>query len=424
MIFCLWNAADYGKDFPPSVIDAEQRLRDLEKQAWDIYSGIAGTLNTHASEAATDEFLATCIMPAFVKIGFDETFIEKLFSLASKAWSTLSVASGNVVPLRPDIQREIDAVKQGLLVQADRKLTTVPGNTLLTPQENYDRLRAYMDPANLHLLFDEITTSWIILPRAYAFLQRDHVNYLSAYLEMIDNENNEQVLHIFTRIAIEFLANFTIRFADERYSREQVVKLVVAGYSALFWKNLNTPPKGFEDIRIFEHFLAWLRYSSCHAKISNLNIDMTIQEMEARKAAIFPSGPDRINYNNKYQDISSFIVALRHGCMGIDCAARYFWLTPVSIQWPEGWATRWSIIIFPLKSLFELIACQYKKESERTRYYIREFLFQLKNSYAYSDLHNTTPEKENRVDLQCLRYKIFAMIKKLQHTISTMPPKR
>lgn len=421
MILNLWNASDCGRDSPPDILDAEESLRGFEKKAWSSYLKIARTLDTSGLSKSADEFPATHVVSVLVKIGLDEAFVKMLFGLASEAWRTLSVASEKVIPLRPDIQRDIDDVRQGLLVEADRKITISPGATLLTPQESYDHLRIYMDPANLHLLFDEITTSWIILPRAYAFLKCDHVNYLSAYLEMIDNETNEQVLHIFTRIAIEFLANFTIRFADERYPREQVVELVVAGYTALFWRNLNAPPRGFEDIRIFEHYLTWLKYTSCRKKISNQCLDATIQDMEERMAEIFPSGSGLMRKTNERRDISGFIIALRHGCIGIDCTVRYFWLTPVNIQWPRGWNIRWSIIVFSLKALFDVITCRYEEESKRTQYYIREFLFQLNNSYVYSDFHSTTLDKQNRTDMQCLRSKITTMIQRLQHTLTTIP---
>jgi len=80
------------------------------------------------------------------------------------------------------------------------------------------------NPANLHLLFDDITTPWIILPRAYNQLKRHHVHYFPPYLEMIENETNEEALHIFTRIAIEFLANFSIRFADNAFQKEKISK--------------------------------------------------------------------------------------------------------------------------------------------------------------------------------------------------------
>jgi len=157
MILNLWNASDCGRDSPPDILDAEERLRGLEKQAWSDYLKIARTLDTPGLAKAADDYPATHVIPVFVKIGFDESFVKMLFNLASEAWRTLSIASEKVIPLRPDIQRDIDEVRQGLLVQADRKITISPGATLLTPQENHDHLRAYMDPANLHLLFDEIT---------------------------------------------------------------------------------------------------------------------------------------------------------------------------------------------------------------------------------------------------------------------------
>jgi hypothetical protein len=418
----LQSVPECGRDSAPAVLHTQEKLRDFERQAWNACFEIARTLDTPGSGEATDEFLTTRVMPAFSKIGVDEAFIQALFGLASKAWGTLGTASENVVRLHPNMQQDIDEVRQGLLIQAERKMALHSGPAFLTPHESYDRLQATMDPANLHQLIDEIVTPWIVLPRAYTSLRRDHVHYLPAYLEMIGNETNEEALHIFTRIAIEFLANFTIRFADERYPRKQVVCLVTAGYTALFWKNLNTPPRGFEDIRIFEHFLAWLKHSGCRAKTPGHNPDAAIEDMEALKEMIFPPESDLLNRKSADPDISRFVVALRHGCKGIDCAVRYFWLTPASPHWPRGPGARWGIIIFALKSLFDLITCRYAIESKRTRYYIREFLFQLNNTYAYSVVYNTTLDKQNRADLQGLRSKIVAMIQQLQHTLSSLTP--
>jgi hypothetical protein len=284
----LRSLPEYGPDSPPAVFDAEERLRDCERRAWNAYFETSRTLDPTCSVEVTDEFLTTRVVPAFSKIGVDEAIVQALFGLASKAWGVLDTASEKVVRLHPAVHQEIDEVRQGLLAQADRKTGFRSGPAFLTPQEPYDRLQTIMDPANLHLLLDEITTPWIVLPRAYSSMRRDHIHYLPAYLEVIDNEANGEALHIFTRIAIEFLANFTIRFADERYPREQVVCLVTAGYTALFWKNLNTPPKGFEDIRIFKHFLAWLKHSGCWPKTPRHDLETIIQASEARKAVIFP----------------------------------------------------------------------------------------------------------------------------------------
>jgi len=418
----LKSVPECGRDSPEVVLDAQEKLRDFERRAWNTYSEVARTLDTAGSVEALDGFLTDRIMPAFAKIGVDQAFTRTLFGLASKAWGALGTASEKVIRLHPNMQQDLADVRQGLLIQSERKMSLRSGPAFLSPQESHERLLATMDPANLHQLIDEIATPWIVLPRAYTLLRRDHVHYLAAYLEMIDNETNEEALHIFTRIAIEFLANFTIRFADETHSREKIICLVTAGYSALFWKNLNTPPRGFEDIRVFEHFLAWLKHSGCRVKTPGHNPDAAIEDMEALREMIFPPESDLFNRKSASPDISRFVVALRHGCKGIDCAVRYFWLTPASPHWPRGPGARWGIIVFALKSLFDLLPCRYAIESKRTRYYVREFLFQLNNTYAYSVVYNTTLDKQNRAELQGLRSKIVDMIQQLQHTLSSLTP--
>ena len=419
MIQHLRSVPESGRDSAPAVLAAEEKLCDLEKQACKVYLEIAKALNVPGSVAATDGYLNSRLIPAFAKIGVDEVFVRLLLGLAPRAWGALDSPSEKLVHLHPRMQPDIAEVRQGLLIQADRKIALRSEPAFLTPKESYDRLQASMDPANLHLLIDEITTPWIVLPRAYVALRPDHVHYLPAYLEMIDNETNEEVLHIFTRIAIEFLANFTIRFADEKYPREQVIRLVSAGYKALFWRNLNIPPRGSEDIRIFQHFLAWLKHSGCRAETANHDLEATIQDMEAMNEVIFPPESDLIHGKQEYPDISRFIVALRHGCKGIDCASRYFWLIPEGNRWPRGQgSTQWGIILFSLKSLFDLIARRYVAESKRTQYYIREFLFQVKNTYAWSVVYDSTLDKQNRADLQRLRSKIMSMVQQLQYTLS------
>jgi len=423
MVQQLQCVPECGRDSPPAALDTQAIMCGFEGQAWDEYAEIARTLDTIGPTEAMGGLMSSRILPAFVKIGIDPSFLRAMFDLASKAWGVLGAPAENVIHLHPDMQRDIAEVQQGLLIQSERKMSLRSGPDFLTPQESYDQLQATMDPANLHLLIEEITTPWIVLPRAYSSLQRNHVHYLPAYLDMIANETNEEVLHIFTRVAIEFLANFTIRYADNKHSRKQVICMVTRGYMALFWKNLNQPPRGFEDIRIFEHFLAWLKHSGCLAKTSDQNLAAAIEDMEAFKELIFPPKSDLLNGNPASPDMSRFVVALRHGCKGIDCAVRYFWLTPYSPHWPRGPGARWGIIVFALKSLFDLITSQYDRESKRTRYYIREFLFQLNKTYAYSIVYNTTLDKSNRAGLQGLRSKIVAMIQQLQKILSTRTPK-
>lgn len=415
----LRSLSGCGGDSPAMQPDTQVTLRELEKQAWNAYRSQKRQLAFTKTAIGQDTFLTQQILPGLTRIGVDADFCRFLFGLASRAWQALIIDSDKVVRLHPNLQRDIAEVREGLLIQSEKKMALRSGPVFLTPQETYDQLQAAMDPANLHLLIDEITTPWIVLPRAYAALQPDHVHYLPAYLDLIANETNEEALHIFSRIAIEFMANYTIRFANEEYPRQTVVCLVTAAYSAHFWRNLLTPPRGFEDVRLFEHFLSWLKHSGCQTKTSGHDPHKIIADMEHWKAHIFPAESDLMTGDENMPDLSRFMVSLRHGCKGIDCAVRYFWLTPESPHWPRELEGQWGVILFALKSLFNLIDCRYHTESRRTRYYIREFLFQLKNTYTSTLLTNTIQEKPNQAALRRLQSKIIFMVQQLQHTVAS-----
>lgn len=324
----LHSVSGCGCDSPATRPDTPAKLREFEKRAWRDYQSHVRQLDFIRTTISQDTFPAQRILSVLTRIGVDADFCMLLFGLASQAWQELEIDSDKVVHLHPNLQRDIADVREGLLIQSEKKMALRSGPVFLTPQETYDQLQAAMDPANLHLLIDEITTPWIVLPRAYAALQREHVHYLPAYLALLATETNEEALHIFSRIAVEFMANFTIRFADEKYPRQKVICLVTAGYCAHYWRNLLIPPRGFEDVRLFEHFLSWLKHSGCRTKVSGHDLDKTIAEMEHWKAHIFPSESDLMHGDEGTPDLSRFIISLRHGCKGIDCAVQYFWLTP------------------------------------------------------------------------------------------------
>jgi hypothetical protein len=56
------------------------------------------------------------------------------------------------------MEQDIAEVRQGLLIQADRRIVLHSEPACLTPHESFDRLQATRDPANQHLLI--ITVSW------------------------------------------------------------------------------------------------------------------------------------------------------------------------------------------------------------------------------------------------------------------------
>ena len=398
--------------------DVDRKLGDLEDRAWKLYTDIARSLAIPDPKDDLDELISARLLPTFSKLGFKSSFIRTLIGLSARSWGSYRSATGNILNLHPKMRKDLEDVRKGLLIQADKKMASETSPAFMTPQTTYEIVKQTMDPANLHLLYEEITTPWIILPRAYNGLLQDHARYLPAYLEMVEMETNEEALHIFSRIAIEFLANFSIRFADPEHSSQKVVRLVTAGYTAMFWKSLKTPPRGFEDVRIFEHFLSWLKYSDCHSQESNPDLPETIRSMEAYRAFIFPSKTDLFSSNRDNPDKTRFLVALRHGCLGIACTLRYFGTIPSAARSTDAAGIEWETILFALKCLFTTLARCYDAETERTRYFIRDFLFQLKCANTQILFSETAIPRHYRTSLQFARARIVTMIDQLQQSLA------
>ncbi len=116
-----------------------------------------------------------------------------------------------------------------------------------------------LNPEILLLLLEDICASWIILPRVHCHLEEHHSQCLLVYLRYLDKESNPEFAKILARIIIEFTGNFTLKHIGSIHPKDRMIEALFYGYAAMFWKNLRTPPAGFEDGKIFENFLHWAR---------------------------------------------------------------------------------------------------------------------------------------------------------------------
>jgi len=411
------SVIDHGYDAASAGQNAEERLKDLQQQGFQSYTEKAQDLDVSPLPGSLHEYVTNRMMTPLKKLGFEKPIIQTLFGLASETWESLVTLPDNLVSLDSKMQHVLEEVRKGLLYQTDENSSSYSGSDFISPLETHSILQQTMDPANLHLALKEISTPWIILPRAYSSLKPQHASYLSAYLQIIEKETNEKALHIFTRIVIEFMANFAIRFADDKYPKNQVTVLVAAAYKALFWKNLHTPPQGFEDTRIFEHFLTWLKLSGSHPLRSNPELGNTIRTMEEEKSYIFPSKSESTDYHLALRDNSGFMVALRHGCLGIDCLVLYFCPGLPDTLLTYSVTAGGEAVLFSLKSLYDTIVTRYESESQRTRYYIREFIFQLKTRCENTSEY-TVLDLQSRRNRQIVLAKTIEMTQQLQRTLS------
>ena len=181
-----------------------------------------------------------------------------------------------------------------------------------------------MHPAKLFEDFDDISLSWIILPRAYDLLEKDHSRYMLIYIKSLDKETESEFMRILARIIIEFVGNYSLKYIDDVQLKDQMVDALFYGYATMFWKNLRNPPGGLEDGLVFESFFRWAKM--IHGRFASTNRDMarTTERMEEEKKKTFPVyNAFGFSHHNHY-DVHRFFVALRHGISGVESVVRYF----------------------------------------------------------------------------------------------------
>lgn len=136
----LHSVSGYGCDSPATRPDTPAKLREFEKRAWRDYQSHVRQLDFIRTTISQDTFPAQRILSVLTRIGVDADFCMLLFGLASQAWQELEIDSDKVVHLHPNLQRDIADVREGLLIQSEKKMALRSGPVFLTPQETYDQL--------------------------------------------------------------------------------------------------------------------------------------------------------------------------------------------------------------------------------------------------------------------------------------------
>jgi len=352
------------------------------------------------------------MIPALKRIGFDASLVRVLFRMASPAWKLIGPITGKSLWFEPSVMRELDEVRQGLRLKAKRTHAIDSQTASATPQDLFRMVMRSADPSNLNWMFEEISTPWIILPRAYGSLRKHDCRYLPAYLDIIDKETDVECMNIFIRIVIEFIANYSLKFASAVNPPNELRQLVVNGYSAMYWKNLRSPPRGLEDIRVFEHYLNWLKLTSLRfGPISSQNQE-SLNTMVAMRAYIFPAGSKFQSEPDAQYYLSRFMTSLRHGCLGISSAVEFFTIAPLITK--HAAILPHAPILFALKSFFQQIKHDFHEESKRTQYFIREFLFQLRTTYESIDRDSIKLDVEELKRIRILKLRVMAGIRELR----------
>jgi hypothetical protein len=377
----------------------DDQLLALEKYARYQYLKKLASLTFDQLPRWFDQLLDHSLLPTLHRIGFDEPISKVFFKIAQSSWKLMGPLNEKIVAFHPLINQQIEEVGHGLELKASRNGNMIPCAPAEMPQIISGTIKDNASPENLFDLLDEITTSWIILPRAFRFLKKRECFYLPVYTKTIDRETDASCLKLFSRIAVEFVGNYTLKFADKCHPLDQLSKLLFYGYSALFWRTLRCPPENLENSAAFDNFFRWICRLICKCDFLGPKESTSISRMIKMKSLIFPERNFSCPRIRGRPGVSPFLVTLRHGSMGIVTVLKYFGVDQFLETRQNGDRFACQSVQNEVHRLLQTIQAKSHLESKQTREYIKLFIGHLKLAYAriYPDFHQTEKKFLNRI---------------------------
>jgi hypothetical protein len=181
---------------------------------------------------------------------------------------------------------------------------------------------------------------------------------------------------------VEFVGNFSLKFAERHHPPDKLTKLLFYGYSVLFWKNLRCPPENLENGASFDNFVRWLCNLRSKKNFLGKEELRAIKCMIKMKTMAFPGK----NFNRPQirgkPDISPFIVTLRHGYIGIATILRYFGIDQFLDSRQMGKRFACPSVQNEVHRLLHIIQTKFHLESKQTRENTKLFIDCLRSAYS------------------------------------------
>ena len=326
----------------------ETRLGQFEAAAREKFFQAVEAMPDMQLEGWFCRQLENDIIPALTRIGFDEPFARILFQTAASSWQRMGPLTNKCIWFDPDLIRNLKAVRDETISKAGSKSDT----------------------------------SWIILPRVYHFLEEEQSAYLLCYLNYLASEPATEFRRILTRITIEFVGNYALKYRSSTVSGCRMDSALFYGYAAMFWKNLRNPPPGFEDDLIFNHCLRWIKLF--RSRCADLNDDMaqSIRQMEAyRQKVMLLEDVSQLTPNDD-PDLGRLLVTLRHGRPGSEAAVDFMGNWLYSSRKDSAGRSLSALLPAALNKLFHTIKIKLPVESPEVQKSLRKFLLGLRKNFA------------------------------------------
>ena len=401
----------------------EERLKSLENLARTKCRFALEEMGIIPLPARLLSLMEKEIFPLLFSVGFDQWVTRAIFNAAEKAWEPLKLDPERVRVIRPGVAVNIRKVREGVLRHGGRHSGTRPEWVGMDVETIRSLVNRAMHPANLFTALDDVSLSWIILPRAYDLLERDQLACILPYLRFLRNESEPAFTKILARIITEFVGNYSLKYLGENRNRERMIAALFHGYEVMFWKNLRNPPQGLQDALVFENFLRWA--GMVHRKFAPSNSEMqeAIEDMERENAMTFPvydafETPQYEQYN-----VHRFLVALRHGMHGVKTVLRYFGIGGSLLQGRTVGRLPYNATPKTLNVLLRDIRERYLGETAETKRSIWECLSGLASVYGRKRMTRSSGENVSSNELRFVGPRVRGLIRDLKESITRWDPR-
>ena len=325
-----------------------------------------------------NDFLEQNIMPLLVRVGFDRQIASSIFRISAPAWKTMGPVTDPKLRLHPALARDIREIRRNIVPHP---------------------------------------ITWIILPRAHSFLTKGDSHCLIVYLQHLDRETNLAFEKILARILIEFIGNYSLKFISSTLPKKQMIEAIFYGYAVMFWKNIQQPPPGLEDLLIFRNYLSWARAFKNRVSCKDTEKEAVIAEMEEIENKILPDRKGRTLAHRKDQDASGLPITLRHGRPGINHAVRYFTMNNTSLRGSNNDHLSYRTLPKQINTLFRELQNSYDRETPRTRESIHAFLTELKTSYNPRTVHQDLSRQTTPINLAFTQGRMACMVQDFSRSL-------
>ena len=416
----MWSCTDHNPSTLGKMSRSSHQIESFEREARKKYNTALLHLRSERTASWFQSSLKRKILPQLSRIGFDNQLSQALFQIALPSWQLMGPAIDDCLWIHPRLTRDIEKIRKSILITAAKKRKTLKTLANMSSQEIYNHTRRSLAPENLSSILDDIHTSWIILPRAHSLLREKDGCCLISYLKYLRKEKCPDFKRLLARIIIEFLANYSLKYAGAQQSQRAVTEVVFYGYSVMFWKNLAHPPDKCEELSIYKNFLGWAQVFLKRTNAMTSDMTATMKKMMTMEKTLFPTEYAYSFIDDKEMDSDRFLITLRHGKRGVEATCNSFGVTGNVLKKPS---LNRPIIPSGPKAFSRLISeieKRYTHETQTTKEAIHLFIQQVKDAYTSSIYQLSRSPAESQKQFTGLR--LVRMINDFKQSLQQQKP--